>query len=111
MLEYVGLSKLLLAPHLLVFGLAFAWYVRWTPAFGVWRVLLDVLGALGGLLALALSVLLFFEDPVPSAQGNTATWYVILSVVTLGVIPAVVLSCFALAGRVSGRLVAAYIER
>ncbi|MGI9349991.1 MAG: hypothetical protein ACR2O3_00395 [Rhizobiaceae bacterium] len=100
----IGLSKLFLGVHLVVLYVA---YMIWSrrPSGKTWKtVFANILGVLSIPLSIVLALIFLFDGPPHAGTGNAASWYLIYSVVTLGIVPAITLFSFFLTGRIAGKI-------
>ncbi|MEM9331702.1 MAG: hypothetical protein AAGA53_10270 [Pseudomonadota bacterium] len=101
---FFGLSKALALVHLVAFVIAVKIWSKRHVARNASSLFLDFLGVLGTLLAFFMFLILMFEGEPNPSTGNTGTWFLIFSVVTLGLVPLLTLLSFFLSGRFVGRI-------
>ena len=102
-IEFLGLGNALLAVHLFVLGIT-AWIWSRKPVIkSRFSTVLDVLGFVSILVTLAIFLIFLFDTEPNASTGNAASWFLIFSVVSLGIIPAITLLSFFLTGRLIGK--------
>ncbi|MEO1114582.1 MAG: hypothetical protein AAFY05_19700 [Pseudomonadota bacterium] len=102
--DSIGLNKLLLAVHVaaLLFAM-FTWSLfppkrkRWPNS--------PITGAISILVSVFFAFRMLAVPQGPSANGSFADWYLVFSVVSVGLLPAATLFCFFVTGFVIGSLI------
>jgi amino acid transporter len=105
-----AISLSFLAAHWLPLAAAFAYWARRPISQSGWtNRVANVVGAIG--ILVAIYCYLWFTTDEGGPDQELAKWFLVLSVLTWGLLPAVTVTLHALVGRLLGRLIRKWIDR